>query len=106
MSYQQLPNPNTPWISQDEMIQTMLSRDSMGKKRYESDPAFRAVCEAKTGLGTHFPDGSSTRQVSGVQRYNAHSGQVETNDAKGLQFRARDGEIELTSKLSPEGRTG
>jgi hypothetical protein len=98
MAYE-LPDPNTQWLSQDEMIQRMTERDAMGRKRYESDPAFRACCESKTGLGTHFADGSSTRQPQGVQRFDGHSGQVEGNDSKGLQFVAREGEIELTGKL-------
>jgi len=94
-----LPDHTTQWISQDEQIQRMTERDSMGRKRYQSDPAFRAACEAKTILGTHFADGSSTRQAHGVQRFTGHDGQVTGNDSKGLQFVAAEGEIELTSRL-------
>jgi hypothetical protein len=94
-----IPDHTVAWISQDEMVQAMTARDSLGRKRYESDAAYRACCEAKTGLGFQFANDTSIRQPQGTQRFTGHDGQVSGNDSKGLQFIASEDEILLTGKL-------
>jgi len=55
MSYPELRQ----WKSQAEMLDAMQERNSRGQKRYEVDDAFRAACEARTGLGFEDSDGPS-----------------------------------------------
>jgi hypothetical protein len=56
VSKYEIPDATTPWRSQAEQLSALQERDAQGRKRYETDSAFRQACEAKAGLGFDNPD--------------------------------------------------
>jgi len=68
MSYPELRK----WKSQAEMLDAMQERNSRGQKRYEVDDAFRAACEARTGLGFEDSAGPDIRGTNAT--YDSVSG--------------------------------
>lgn len=79
----QLPDATTPWKSQGEQLEAMRERDASGRKRYETDSAFRAACEAKCGLGVENSDEAPQVRIS--------TGALSSVEGKDLGFGRIDG---------------